>query len=50
MGLVPGQSATYGRNEEGVVGRNAQPLRFAQLAIELEVKGRCQGAQEVIGR
>ena len=48
MGFIGSQGLTDGDDEDGVIGRYAKPRRLQQLTLNLEVKGRREGAQEVV--
>lgn len=50
MGLVGGQSLADGDDEQGVVGRDTETRRLQQLALDLQVEGAGQSAQQVVSR
>lgn len=50
MRLVGSKRLADGHNEQGVVGRDAQARRLQQLALDFQVEGAGQSAQQVVGR
>lgn len=48
MGLIGCQSLADGDDEEGVVGWDAQAGRLQQLALNLQVEGASQSAQQIV--